>query len=215
MKKTIFTILIALTVTAVFAQNDEEQDWRDYLHRHEVGIGIGDPFVARLYSNYAPHIGCDVGMVESPAEWLNNDIHGDIYTTCPISFHYLYRVTKFLWLGGNLSYCGFYGRKYTAEGLIPNGWINEHQVALMPTIRFSYLNKKYVTLYSGLSTGLVLAVNGQGPDMECNLNFAGQLTAFGVSAGDKWYGYTEFGFGYKGFICAGFGYRFNSKKSNN
>lgn len=214
MKKTIFALMLALAVTAAFAQNEGEQNWRGYLHRHEVGIGIGDPLVSILYR--APlHWGCDVGRLDSPENWLNDDVHGDIYTTCPISFHYLYRVTKFLWLGGDLSYCGVYGRKYLNAGTVPDGWIKEHYIALMPTIRFSYLNKKYVTLYSGFSTGLLLAINGQGPATECSAHFTGQLTAFGVSAGDRWYGYTEIGFGYKGVISAGFGYRFNSRKSNN
>ncbi len=217
MKKQFAIIMLILisSVAYVQAQDEIEQDWRLELPRHEVGLGIGDPFMALLYRPG------DYSYDSSPHEtWFNdrNYYHGPVYTTCPISFHYLYRVAKFLWLGGTFSYCGVYAKRYEMCDRAQIGWMNEHYLTLMPTIRFSYLNKKYVTLYSGVSTGCVLGIVSPTklsarPDVQCY--FAGQLTAFGVSTGNKWYGFTEIGIGYNGFVRAGFGYRFNKDKNNN
>lgn len=215
MKKIIMIVMVLMTSSLVclWAQDEIEQDWRQELQRHEVGLGMGDPFMAMLYRPG------DYAYDASPHEtWFNdrNFYHGPVYTSCPISFHYLYRVTKFLWLGGTFSYCGVYAKRYGMDDRAQIGWMNEHYLTLMPTIRFSYLNKKYVMLYSGVSTGCTLGIVSPTklsacPDVQSH--FAGQLTAFGVSAGNKWYGFTEIGVGYNGFVRAGFGYRFN--KNNN
>lgn len=214
MKKIFLAVLIALSASFVFAQEPqtEESDWRTELQRHELGIGIGDCAFATLYrpdmfwGNYSIQ---DV--------WFNDLSHayGPTYSTCPISFHYLYRVTKFLWLGGEFSYCGMFYKNLNYPQDLPVKRFQEHYLTLMPTIRFSYLNKKYVTLYSGLSTGVCVGIIGQNPEHQAYVtaNFAGQLTAFGVSAGNKWYGFTEIGLGYNGIIRAGFGCRFN--RNNN
>lgn len=215
MKKTFLILMLALAVTAAFAQEEEEQDWRQELRRHEVGIGIGDPCLAMLYRPYnSPYI--NVASPDNTWFTTNRYYHGPYYTTCPLTFHYLFRVTKFLWLGGNFSYCGVYAKRYGMDDRYQIGYMNEHYVTVLQTIRFSYLNKKYVTLYSGLGTGFTLAIvpETDGPFRLYNVNCypAIQITAFGVSAGDNWYGYTEVGAGYNGFIRAGFGYRFNREK---
>ena len=220
MKKIFFALsLFLLAAIPAFAQDtqDEDPDWRTYLPRHEVSFGIGDPFIANCYSyEYSPLFWDRFDYGDN--HWLedNQYFHGNMYSTFPISFSYLYRVTKFLWLGGTACYHGIYGKRYNATTDCQEGYISENYITLMPTIRFSYLNKKYVTLYSGLSTGVVIGIiNPTNPNnFSVQAHFAGQLTAIGVSAGHKWFGFTELGVGYKGFICAGFGYRFNNEKSN-
>lgn len=217
MKKTLFTLLFAMTVMAAFAQNEEETDWRMELPRHEIGFGIGDPAIALLYrpstfDSYTSNYG--------PDDWFldNKFYHGPYYATCPLTFHYMYRVAKFLWLGFDFSYMGVYAKRYGAADDIQIGWMNEHYLTLMPKIRFSYFNRKYVTMYSGLSTGVTVGL--MDPESPAGLVSAEvlpavQATFFGVSVGKTWYGFAEVGCGYNGFLRTGFGYHFNTNKSSN
>ena len=91
---------------------------------------------------------------------------------------------------------------------------------LMADLRFSYLNRKHVTLYSELSGGLmiynykakqVVEHKGELPVTSNYTLFAGavHITMLGVKAGAKgWFGNVELGAGFKGLISAGFGYEF-------
>lgn len=215
MKKTIIALSLLLLVTTTFAQEQEQGKWGG-LPRHELSLGIGDCLIPNLlYSgHFKPFWGVDPCCNFMDFEDLMNTptYHDNYYSTPVVSAGYLFRVTKFLWLGANVNWVGIFGNIYDATTDLKINTYRENQIAFLPTIRFSYLNKKYVTLYSGLSTGFVLSDVKNGDTKSLTPYFAGQLTAFGVSAGKNWFGYTEFGIGYKGFINAGFGCKFNSKK---
>ena len=95
----------------------------------------------------------------------------------------------------------------------------------MPSLRFSYLNRPHITLYSGLDIGLLIV--RRTPELIMNSDIgvlldqtclphnrtdvfsAFHLTAFGVKAGAKhWFGSFELGAGIKGFANLGVGYEF-------
>ena len=214
MKKSLFvSALFLLTAVSGFAQ-ENEQDWRQLFPRHEFSLGVGDPWMA----NFQRHSIWDKLLWDRwPEESLNDwfvptTYHTDYIATCPISVGYMFRLCKFLWLGGSVSYMGVFGKVYDAR----NGdYLYNHtetQVAFLPAIRFSYLNKKYVTLYSGVSTGFLLNFEKEGGQMDTYFHPTFQITAFGVSAGYRFFGFTEIGVGYRGFVRAGIGYRFNVEK---
>lgn len=213
MKNFLFSLAaLSLLCTAV-AQ--EEPDWKTQFPRHEVMIGIGDNTIGSMYGCYSPCLFRGYDYIENRPNWFanNNTYYGDRYTTGSLSFGYMFRVKKWFWVGAAATYLGTYSNVFDRNTDEKIGVQNEHIISLLPYIRFSYLNKKYVTLYSALSIGGVLGVN-RDPNCEnfFEANLAGQLTAFGITVGKQWFGYTEFGIGMKGFVNAGFGYRFNSKK---
>ncbi|MCQ2284093.1 MAG: hypothetical protein MJZ57_04245 [Bacteroidales bacterium] len=217
MKKTVFTVLLAMALTAVFAQTEEEPDWRMELPRHEFGVGIGDPAIALLYRPSIFELPYDA---YTPDDWFldNKYYHGAYYATCPLTFHYMYRVAKFLWLGFDFSYMGVYAKRYGAADDVQIGWMNEHYLTLMPKIRFSYFNRKYLTMYSGISTGVTVGlIESESPAgfMSVRVRPAVQATFYGISVGKNWYGFAEVGCGYNGFIRTGFGCHFNKKQSSN
>lgn len=81
MKKSILIMAILVATIAAFAQNVSVQ--KDF-NRHEIRVGIGDPFVA-FYSaqpNTMNHI-CP-----------------------PINIEYHYRALKWLWVGGGINFYG-------------------------------------------------------------------------------------------------------------
>ena len=210
-------LLVSFSV-ASFAQ-EEEQDWRQVFPRHELSIGIGDPFFANIQrgSIWSKLLWCHMDRYQDNnlGDWFDpGTYHSNYIATCPISVGYMYRLRKFLWLGGSVSYMGVFGKVFDArdDSFLYNH--TETQIAFLPAVRFSYLNKKYVTLYSGLSTGFLLNFEKENGSTDVYFHPTFQLTAFGVSVGRKFFGYTEVGVGYKGFITAGIGYRFNAKKND-
>ena len=214
----LLSVLLFSMFAVAFAQ-EEEQDWRQVFPRHELSIGIGDPAFANLQrgSIWEKLLWChpDRYQGDNLGDWFDpGTYHSNYIATCPISVGYMYRLRKFLWVGGSVSYMGVFGKVFDArdDSFLYNH--TETQIALLPAVRFSYLNKKYVTLYSGISTGFLLNFEKENGLMDVYFHPTLQVTAFGVSAGRKFFGYTEVGWGYKGFITAGIGYRFNAKKND-
>lgn len=219
MKKLFLLLTLSVCCFAMNAQaqQSEEPDWRTELPRHEIGLGIGDPAIALLYR---PSLFEFYNWNSPVDDWFVDDkfYHGAYYATCPLTFHYVYRAAKFLWVGFDFSYMGVYAKRYRSMDDAQFGWMNEHYLTLMPKIRFSYFNRKYVTMYSGLSTGVTVGLID--PEFPAGFMTARvlptiQATFYGVSVGNTWYGFAELGCGYNGFIRTGFGYHFNKNKSSN
>ena len=182
--------------------------WKTQRPRHEAQFGLGDPVIyfGEAYDEYyySPY--------EKDINWFGSDAYTKtrIYTPA-ISATYHYRLLKWLSVGGFVSYSGTFSQKtniITGE----DESLQDHFITIAPSVRFTYMNRKYVTLYSGLAAGITyqISVNDMNTRMIWS-SLGAQLTAFGVSVGHKWFGYTEVGYGNKGIVTAGFGYRFNSK----
>jgi hypothetical protein len=135
---------------------------------------------------------------------------------------YHYRASKWFWLGLTTGY-NFYKEKGNVGNIgmpeNPTWQYKEHHFLIMPSFRFSYLNRPHLTLYSGLAVGLYIKHGREYRDDDCLIQpitidhnrvfSAFQLTAFGVKAGAKhWFGSFELGAGIKGFANLGVGYEF-------
>jgi len=197
--------------TELVTSSPKDQGWKTQFKRHEFTLGVGDPARVNYFRNR-------VGTVANfyPEVWLQNQVYfGNVYTSCPITLGYRFRVLKWLWVGGDVSYCGFFGSfkdLYTDQKV---GDYRDHFISIMPAVRFSYLNREHFTLYSGIAGGVALEYSKSYPDYKAHNNhLAFQLTLFGVSAGSqRWFGFAELGCGFKGgYANAGFGFRFNAKK---
>ena len=208
MKKAIMMILCAVPLlTGLYAQ-EQPADWRQTMKRNEFSLSVGDPAFAKLTR---------IVSFSSNREgsWLDIPTYTNVYTSLPITLSYRYRLLKWLWLGGDVSYCGFFGTSrniYTEE---PVYKYRENTVCIMPAIRFSYLNREHVTLYSGFASGLKFGSAKAYNEIYRYVRLPFQITFFGVSAGSQsWFGFAEVGFGNEGFAKAGFGYRFSAKRQS-
>ncbi len=197
--------------TETVTSSPKDQSWKTQFKRHEFTLGVGDPARINYFRNRA-------GTTPNyfPEVWLQNRSYfGNVYTTCPIALGYRFRVLKWLWVGGDVSYCGFFGSfkdNYTDQKV---GDYRDHFISIMPAVRFSYLNREHFTLYSGIAGGVALEYSKSYPDYKAHNNhIAFQLTLLGLSAGSqRWFGFAELGCGYKGgYVNAGVGFRFNAKK---
>lgn len=103
--------------------------------------------------------------------------------------------------------------RYAEDRTAMTGYTNESMWTLMPSIRFTYLNRNWVRLYSGLDMGVAIQYSDDklyepghtGKYLESH--FAFNMTPIGINVGKKVYGMFEFNIGAASFIKFGIGYR--------
>ncbi|MBO7586914.1 MAG: hypothetical protein J6T13_07020 [Bacteroidales bacterium] len=186
--------------------------WNDgkTLSRHEFRLGVSDPlgftYLRELFGST---------ILGEPIDGISPT--KQIFTPV-FSLDYHYRASKWFWLGLTTGYNLYEEKGYGEPEHLT--WQNkEHHFLIMPSLRFSYLNRPHLTLYSGLSVGLYIKHGREYIDDDLLIRpittdhnrvfSAFQLTAFGLKAGAKhWFGSFEAGFGIKGFANLGVGYEF-------
>lgn len=231
MKKILISLIIVCMAWGLAAQ--DAPSWKQELPRHDVYLGIGDPLVTGVLTGRFEFFSKCGGLFtkcsddEYIPDWFALDSYSKgLIATPTISIGYQYRLAKWFWLGGTFSYTGFYEAKYERLSNLKCSSYNSHLISILPEARFSWLNKRIVTMYSSFGLGLAIYIDDtyysdkfyttktRNYD-ETSYAPAFHLTAVGIHVGKKWYGFAELGFGYKGIIQAGFGYNFNSKKKSN
>lgn len=116
------------------------------------------------------------------------------------------------------------GAKFTVEGSRITRYTDSLQTAIhsisddlvftfMPSVRFTYLNRPWVRLYSGVDVGLgYLFSNIQSFSKDDNNGNkflpAMNITAFGVNVGKGFYGLFELNAGFDSIVKVGIGARF-------
>ena len=198
MKKIIFIAAILLATSVLYAQKDTS------FYRHEVRTSAGSAILATAFWTGEP--------------WGDRRFDAALYAN--VSVAYFYRPAKWFWVGGNV--VNYIGERiyYNWREYYPNGRFRDFSTSkikycaiIAPEIRFSYLNKKSVILYSALSAGLGWE---NGYDFQHRkypkMHQYFQITSFGFSCnfGEKKNGFVggELGFGFRDFICIHLGYRF-------
>ena len=82
----------------------------------------------------------------------------------------------------------------------------------MPVIRFAWVNRGMVQLYSGLGLGATYEFYENTLTSEIQgFGVAYDVTFFGIAVGRNWFGYLDIGAGNRGILRAGIGCRFNKK----
>ena len=210
-KQLCLAVALTLVCGTACAQVDTTS-WKYTLPRYEIQFSIGDPLLGGLLSERV-HFTC----CHSPNypyvdmyEWFQEETYRKpTISTCALNLSFHVRLCKWFWLGVTASYIGWYTPIYSAVTGLRVGSNDTHNFLLTPTVRFSWLNKELVTLYSGLGVGFGF-IQQDRYSQNSYLNFAlgGQVTAVGVQVGKRWYGSAEVGIGSQGFLRLGFGYHF-------
>lgn len=202
MKKVLFIIIAILAALPSFAKKDAEVERLPF--KYEVRLGWGgypNTFIVGPFSSY------DIEIPRYPSiSTMYNGYCGPTYMTGAIAAEFSFHLKKWCSVGGVFSYTGIYADRYdkfTSEKISRE---NGASLLFMPQVRFSYLNKPSVKLYSSVGLGVGYSafrtLSEAVPAM--------QLSLFGVSFGRKFFGFFELGIGYMYSGCmAGVGYRFN------
>jgi len=190
MKRIIITFTFLLFILCISAQKDTS------FYKHEVKGSCSDALLASV-------------LINTNGFYFFN-----------ISAAYLYRPVKWFWVGGNL--INYFGNmiNYHWREYYPNGNYSDFSrsklkycIVIAPEIRFSYLNKKKIILYSALSGGIGLE-NGYNkrftkypkPIPYFHVTYFG----FSINFGEQNHIFLggEGGTGFKGFVNFHGGYRF-------
>lgn len=168
----------------------------------ELSIGYGDVLLA-----FSPIYNHSMGTSGYPNyNWFApNTYRGDEKSPGALSLSYMYGVKKWLWLGVSATYTSFYQNIYDFSHQKVSTDM-AHKIAIIPMIRFMYVNKESFNLYSACGIGISFAsYNGRS-----NFKYHPviQLTGIGVSVGKELRGFAEFGCGPRGIFNCGVQYRF-------
>lgn len=145
---------------------------------------------------------------------FNTSEHG--YTSATVwlthNFDYGYWINEWLSVGGTVTWtsgrCHLYSNKTHAK--LDTSHVD--YVGFMPTVRFAWIRRGIVQVYSSLSLGAGFEVRENYLDENIYEAFcAFDFKPLGLSVGRNFFGFVELGYGTRGIVNAGIGYRFNSK----
>lgn len=122
-----------------------------------------------------------------------------------------YWVKDWLYVGGAFVWTGGFSRieEYHVHRVL--GYYNYDSFTLMPVVRFAWLRKGVVQLYSGLGLGFNFARAEEPKQKYYEAVVAHDVTFLGISVGRNLFGYVDVGVGQRGIVSMGIGYRFKNK----
>ena len=137
----------------------------------------------------------------SPTVWLTHN------------FDYGYWVNEWFGIGGTVTWTS--GRRhmyrFTNHTKIDTGCVD--YIGFMPTARFAWIRHGIVQVYSSLSLGAGVEIRNRYDGSNMYEAFcAFDVKPLGLSIGRNFFGFIEMGYGTRGIVNAGFGYRFNTKQ---
>lgn len=172
--------------------------------RHEIRLGWGG---APLFHTILVGPGCDVNYdaYDNLASSLYGEFSGPVYMTGNVGLEYSYSFRKWFALSVNVGMNGIYGRRYDKVTGLRTGLDFGAVFSFFPQVRFSYLNRKYVKLYSALGAGITVTAFHNYSELLPAINFV----PIGITAGRRVYGFFELCAGTVVMGCtAGIGVRF-------
>lgn len=127
--------------------------------------------------------------------------------------HYYYQVTHWCQVGFKTTVEGAQVTRYTDSLRTSVESISRDLLfSVMPSVRFTYLNRPWVRLYSGVDLGVGYFLSTR-QDMakekdSNNFLFAFNITPLGVNVGKQFYGLFELNAGFDSIVKVGIGARF-------
>ena len=176
--------------------------------QHDIRVGIGSVSLFSMLMLDADFFGVvDVDYVEPSFRYQmkeSNYYKGAEYFTGVLSLSYAYQLRRWCQLGGTVNFAAVtrpYYYNITNKKAYDR---NSYFASIMPTVRFTYLNREKVQLYSTVSLGVAVGIYEAVPCYD--------FTLFGCSFGKSLFGFAEIGNGFGGWGRVGIGYRFGSTK---
>ncbi len=203
-------------ITAVSAQNEGNVDtslvatpsWKNRPHDVNFSAGGFNYFYNWLYGIYGfsscNKAGCNIN------DLMENRSNLTRFVSPSVKIEYSYKFAIWFAFGGVMSYATGMFKTYSNYDMSVVGTSFTHYIAIAPKVRFDWLNRKHVTMYSSLSLGVGISIDcvSLTNEIRTNVTYFADATFVGIKAGKNWYGLAEFGYGISGLFKLGFGYRF-------
>lgn len=181
-----------------------------YVHYdHEIRLTVGASPLEHLEYGWA--IWEPNNELIHPNDFLYN---GAYKNSCGYALSYMYSPRKWLSFGLYVGYTGWWQSQFTNSTSQLHSTNFEHHIMFVPTVRFSYLNRRNVRLYSSVGIGYGLCLertkdsNGALTQSYKSAFVPVQFTPIGVSVGRRLYGFAELTVGSMANLSAGIGFRF-------
>lgn len=160
--------------------------------RHSVRLGWGDMLFETLAFHPSARDTYDPGSL--PAGFRSKGTFGHAYTG-HIFADYMYTLTDVTSVGVQTDFEGIFwkeGQRDAAGSLVGDPTqVNNFNLCILPSVRFTYFRSEWVDIYSGVSLGLLLAFDNQ---RHLELAPALNLNLVGVKVGKgNWAGTVEIG----------------------
>lgn len=221
MKNKLPLILCVIAAALYFSGDAFAQKVKDdfkknaYLFDYEVRLGWGGYPVTNA-SDFSGGRNRYVDMMPPPddprtLQQIYADHYGNAYMTGVFAAEFDMNFRKWFSLTLGVGLNGMYRDVYDVD----NRKIGQYSgvyMSILPEVRFSYINRTYFRMYSGVGLGLSLKmVNDNAINkLETTPGVAFQLTPVGVTVGRNVYGFAELGIGTQFMgMMVGIGFRFN------
>lgn len=188
-KVVLVLIMTWLAIPTVFCQNGNSS----LDHRHSVRIGWGDMLSETVI--FRPSLSGEWVTPDALPENYRHDETFDFGYTGHIFAEYQYSVSKVTSLGIQADLEGIFWKKGTFDRyhnlISPATKVRNWDLDLLFTARFTYFDRPWVRLYSGLGVGALFAFDNQG---EFGIAPAINLNLIGAEVGKgPWGGSLELG----------------------
>ena len=206
-KKKIFLVVCLFCLChAMYAQKPQSDLY------HEIGVDAGPASVVGVLGYGTVGFFSALGSAFSHQQ-IDMQMYG-LY-----GVHYYYQVKSWCQIGVKVT-AEFARTRHFADTTCAVVISDDHYalVSFMPSVRFTYLNRPWVRLYSGVDVGCAYLWTGtktydnKSGKSEYgsgnNFLFAFNATLFGVNVGKKFYGLFELNAGYDAMVKIGIGARF-------
>ena len=212
-KKWIVILAMCLLPALTFGQSANPFPPQHSQLRHEIGVSAGP------ISGYSVMVELVSAIFVLPISAIGGN-YMDIKNYGGYGLHYYYQVKPWLQVGVKTTAEAFSYVSYTDSTLRVID--NRSDIVLLnitPSIKFTYLNRPWVRLYSGIDVGLGIAPSGgnsksssdseDGSSKSSSVGFypAFNITPIGVNVGKGFFGFVETNIGSDTFIKAGIGAR--------
>jgi hypothetical protein len=219
MKRTLLIAIALLVGSAASAQSAKDRPSFDFSlrngaeHKHEVRLTVG---VTPIFED-------DFFVYNEPAivERYHNVIYpsdltyrGALKTSGGYALSYMYSPCRWFSVGMYAGYVGQWQKIHLRSTQAAVSTSTERHLMFVPTVRFTYLNRPMVRLYSSIGIGVGFCrertrnVDGRLEFSENSRFCPAEVTFLGVSVGRRLFGFAELNVGSLGCCSAGIGYKF-------
>lgn len=200
MKKFLTVAILALLSVSTFAQTTEKTK------KHDIALSYG------TISGMEMVVGVWIDILDAIGDHTDNFE----YQGC-FSAQYHYQLESWLRVGGKFIWERNRHDIFTdSKKDVKCGYGDHNWTSLLASAQFTYLNKKYVKLYSGIDLGVSALILGDyfddqnyhKDDTDYSFLPGFNITPFGLTVGNSLYGTFETNIGFDAFFKVGLGYRF-------
>lgn len=220
MKRTILTAIALIIGVAASAQSDKDRTSFDFSlergtnDKHEVRLTVGsaplfeDDFF--VYDYFEPSVNEHSNMINPDDLYYR----GALKTSGGYALSYMYSPCRWFSVGMYAGYVSQWQKTHLRSTQATISTTTERHLMFVPTVRFTYLNRPLVRLYSSIGVGVGFCrertrnVDGRLEFSENSRFCPAEVTFLGVSVGRRLFGFAELNVGSMGCCSAGIGYKF-------